>query len=408
MTGRCRYLIFSVIFGYFSSIAVAAPPPDIVEEANNSFIFVLNPDVPANDVPGLAKGLVQQNGGTLRQIYTKVLRGFSATMSEQAAALMASHIPTIQSYARNGIVYAGSQPDQSGYNGNEPQLDGQLIPWGISRVGGPADGAGRYAWILDTGIDLDNPDLNVLEAAGKNCVWRGKDKIDDSNGHGTQSAGIIAALNNDFDVVGVAAGAAVIPVRVLHNNLYGYIDEIICGIDHVASTYLSVDDNPANHVVNMSLYAEVEGQEAGVALMEEAIRNAIGENNRNNNGGRKNDRGLRFSVCAGNDSNDASYYSPARMGIEFTEVYTVTASNKTDQLYSNGNYGVSVDWAAPGVQITSLKAGGGLITWSGCSYAVPHVSGILLLGNDPVPDGFIDDGHNYFIPIATINGTSAP
>ncbi|WP_455220859.1 S8 family peptidase [Kaarinaea lacus] len=403
MVEKSRCLFFSLIFGIFPVSTMAEPPPGVIEEANSSFIFVLGPDVSANDVPGLAKGLTRQYGGALRHTYTTVLKGFSATMSQQAAALMASHNPQILRYSRNGIAYAGSQPDKSGYNGNEPQLEGQLIPWGITRVGGPADGTGRYAWVLDTGIDLDNPDLNVDEEHGKNCVWRGKDKVDDSEGHGTGNAGIIAALNNDMDVVGVAAGATVIPVRVLHNNLYSYFDEMICGIDHVASTYASIDNNVAHHVINMSIYAIVEGQEAGVELLEQAIRNAIGQNNNNSHS-----PGLRFSVCAGNESDDASNYSPARMGSEYTNVYTVTAMNKNDQLYSQGNYGVSVDWAAPGVSITSLKAGGGLITWSGCSYAVPHVSGILLLGDDPVIDGFVNDGHGYAIPIATINGTSAP
>jgi hypothetical protein len=88
-------------------------------------------------------------------------------------------------------------------------------------------------------------------------------------------------------------------------------------------------------------------------------------------------------------------------------VYTVTAINENDQLYSQGNYGSLVNWAAPGVSITSLKAGGGLITWSGCSYAVPHVSGILLQGKDPVVDGYLRGVDGTYIPIATINGTPA-
>lgn len=266
---------------------------------------------------------------------------------------------------------------------------GQITPWGILRVGGSGDGTGRHAWILDTGIDLDHPDLNVDAATGKNCVTRGKNTIDDTNGHGTQNAGIIAAKDNDIDVVGVAAGATVHPVRVLHNNLFGYFDEIICGIDHVAGVYHTVANNSLLHVINMSIYAVVEGQEDGVFEMETAIHVAI------------DNYGLRFSVCAGNEGDDAANYSPARMADP--HVYTVTAMNENDQLYTQGNYGPAVDWAAPGVAITSLKPGGGLVTWSGCSYATPHVTGILLLGNDPIPDGYVAD-----IPIATIAGAPAP
>jgi hypothetical protein len=391
MISKFKYFYYFLLVGFISTSVTASPPADVLQEANNSFIFVLSDQVPAHEVPGLAKGLVEQYGGTVRHTYSTVIRGFSAHMSEQAASLMASQNPKILSYARNGIVFAGKQPN--GNKGKGPEPAEQIIPWGIQRVGGPGDGTGRHAWVLDTGIDLENQDLDVSEGTGKNCLTRGKDTINDNNGHGTQNAGIIAALNNDIDVVGVAAGATVHPVKVLHNNLYGYFDEIICGIDHVASTFESVDAKPAHNVVNMSIYAVVEGQEAGVQLMEQAIRNVI------------NEKGLRFSVCAGNESDDAANYSPARM--TDPNVYTVTAINENDQLYSQGNYGSLVNWAAPGVSITSLKAGGGLITWSGCSYAVPHVSGILLLGEDPVVDGYVRGADGVDMPIATITGASA-
>ena len=387
MFNKYKTFFSILIFGLFSTHVTAAPPPDVVEEARNSFIFVLSSDVPAGEVSGLAKGLAKQYGGTIRHTYATAMKGFSATMSEQAASLMASHNPQILRYARNGVVYAGEQSNANKDKGPVPPE--QITPWGISRVGGSGDGTGRHAWILDTGIDLANPDLNVDESTGINCVSRGKDTIDDTIGHGTQNAGIIAAINNDIDVVGVAAGATVHPVRVLHNNLFGYFDEIICGIDHIANTYQSVDKNPSHHVVNMSIYAQVQGQEDGVALMEAAIQDAI------------DNHGLRFSVCAGNEGDNAANYSPARM--TDPNVYTVTAIDQNDQLYSRGNYGPAVNWAAPGVSVTTLKTGGGLATWSGCSYAVPHVSGILLLSNDPVPDGYVAD-----IPIATINGASAP
>ncbi len=383
-------LIFAVlILGLFPTLVTAAPPPEVLDEAKNSYIFVLSSDVAAKEVPGLAKGLAKQYGGTVRHTYAKVMKGFSATMSEQDAALLASQNPQILRYARNGVVFAGKQSNANGSGSKGPKPTEQITPWGILRVGGSGDGTGRHAWILDTGIDLANPDLNVDESTGINCVSRGKDTIDDTIGHGTQNAGIIAAINNDIDVVGVAAGATVHPVRVLHNNLYGYFDEIICGINHIANTVDSVDANPSHHVVNMSISAVVLGQEDGVALMEAAIQDAIDKH------------GLRFSVCAGNDGDDAANYSPARM--TDPNVYTVTAIDQNDQLYSRGNYGPAVNWAAPGVAVTTLKTGGGLATWSGCSYAVPHVSGILLLGNDPVPDGYVAN-----IPIATINGAPAP
>ena len=205
MINKCKSFFSILFFGLFSTVVTAAPPPDVLEEAKNSYIFVLSSDIPANQVPGLAKGLARQYAGTIRHTYAKAMKGFSATMSEQDAALMASQNPQILRYARNGIVYAGKQSNANGGKGPKPTE--QITPWGISRVGGSGDGTGRHAWILDTGIDLTNPDLDVDESTGINCVSRGKDTIDDTIGHGTQNAGIIAAINNDIDVVGVAAGA---------------------------------------------------------------------------------------------------------------------------------------------------------------------------------------------------------
>ena len=221
-----------------------------------------------------------------------------------------------------------------------------------------------------------------------------KETIDDTAGHGTSIAGIIAGLGEVTDVVGVASGATVHPVRVLHKNLWGSVDNFLCGLEHVMNTFSTVDPDPLNHVINFSIYGEVEGQEDAIALLEDSIRDGV-------------NLGLRFAVCAGNKEEDASLYSPARMGPESLDIHTVTYIDHNDILSWKGNYGSVVDWAGPGVNITSLKTGGGTSTWSGCSYATPFVAGILLLGSDPVMDGFAAGPDGYDIPIPTINGQAA-
>ena len=87
-------------------------------------------------------------------------------------------------------------------------------PWGVARVGGYVDctyGCGT-AWIIDSGIDLDHPDLNIDVERSASFV-KGKPSADDENGHGTHMAGTVAAIDNEFGVVGVAAGAEVVSVR---------------------------------------------------------------------------------------------------------------------------------------------------------------------------------------------------
>ena len=92
----------------------------------------------------------------------------------------------------------------------------------------------KRAWIIDTGIDLDHPDLNVDAASGKTFVTRTTTPNDD-NGHGTHCAGIVAAIDNTVGVVGVAAGAKVVPVKVLDKRGSGAMSVIIAGVDCVTA-----------------------------------------------------------------------------------------------------------------------------------------------------------------------------
>jgi len=245
-------------------------------------------------------------------------------------------------------------------------------PWGIARVGGPVNATGETgtAWIIDTGIDLDHRDLNVDVNRSKNFVsGRGKkaNSPEDGNGHGTHVAGTVAAIDNSIDVVGVAAGATVVAVRVLGNSGSGTISGVIAGVDYVAATGSDGD------VANMSLtgYGDYES-------LNNAVKSAA-------------DIGIMFSLAAGNDGDNADNYSPARLN--YPGVYTVSAMNSSSCLASWSNYGnPPVDYAAPGVSILSTKRGGGTTTMSGTSMAAPHVAGLLLLkhlnskGNVPCGD----------------------
>lgn len=121
------------------------------------------------------------------------------------------------------------------YGGGDPQV----TPYGINRVGGSVDGSGLTAWVIDTGVDLDHNDLNVNTQMSTSFVTT-ESSADDGNGHGTHVAGTIAALDNDIDVVGVAAGASVVGVKVLDSNGSGAYSGVIDGIDYVAET-----DHPA-------------------------------------------------------------------------------------------------------------------------------------------------------------------
>jgi len=330
--------------------------------------------VPAAEVAGRANAVARANGGRVTHIYTTALKGFAAKMPADAAARVASQNPNIAYYEPDAIAFAFPKPPWAGGNtGGETTTAcvAQETPWGITRVGGPVDGTGLTAWVIDTGIDLDHTDLNVDVDRSVNFVTRGKDSPDDGNGHGTHVAGTIAALDNDCDVVGVAAGATVVAVRVLDNSGSGSYAGVIAGVDYVAANAVNGD------AANMSL-----GGPFSLAL-NQAVQSAAAS-------------GIYFALAAGNSSADARNYSPA--SANGANIYTVSAIDSHDNFASFSNYGnPPVDCAAPGVSVLSTKKGGGTTTYSGTSMAAPHVAGLLLFGAPGVnghalgdPDGTAD------------------
>jgi subtilisin family serine protease len=335
---------------------------ELWEEAANSYIVVFRDDVLPAQVRPLATALAQEHGAGVRFTYQKAIKGFSATMSA-AAAKRLEHNPMVKYVERNGIAWAVGAPDVEAIIGQarfvtpEPP---QEVPYGITRVGGPLDGTGKHAWVIDTGIDLDHPDLNV--GPGANFIRRGGSTPNDGNGHGTHVAGTIAAINNAIDVVGVAANATVHPVRVLDNNGSGTIDSVVAGVDFVAQQAQLGD------AANMSLGAPGHFQSLHDAVFNTAAL------------------GIRFAIAAGNSSADANLAEPAH--VEHPNIFTVSAIDIFDAFAGFSNFGnPPIDFAAPGVGVLSTRAGGGTVAFSGTSMAAPHVAGLLLFGQ-PVSSGF--------------------
>jgi subtilisin family serine protease len=328
--------------------------PDAVELARGSFIFVFDETVVPGEVRGLAVALTQNFGGSVTYTYQHTIRGFAAKIPAQAAARIAQQ-PFVKYYEPDGVAYAMQRPVKPP---KEESNGKQTVPWGVTRVGGVGNWADKTAaWVIDTGIDLAHKDLNVDLDRSANFVLRGKDSPNDGNGHGTHVAGTIAAIGgNGIDVVGVAAGATLVAVRVLDNSGSGTWSAVIAGVDYVAANAEDGD------VANMSLGGpKNEAVDAAVA----AAASLEG-------------KGIKFAIAAGNSGADAGNYSPA--GVEEENVYTVSAIGQDGCLASWSNYGSVVDYAAPGVSILSTKKGGGTTTMSGTSMAAPHVAGLLLLG----------------------------
>ena len=303
---------------------------------------------PGVDVASTAGEMARGRGFAIRFLREHAAPGFSAVIP-------ASQIEAVRADPRVAIVeqdrVLSLPPVQANARPGGGGSTTQTIPWGITRIGGAGDGTGRTAWIIDSGIDLDHPDLNT----SRNChVHYAGTSPDDGNGHGTHVAGTVAAINNGSGVVGVAANAYVCSVRVLGNSGSGSLEGVTNGVNYVAA------NGAVGDVANMSV-----GASGSNATLETAVLNAAA-------------KGIKFTIAAGNSGIDANLETPAR--VNGPNVFTISAIASNNCLTSWSNYGLGVDFAAPGASILSTAKGGGTTTMSGTSMAAPHAAGVLLLG----------------------------
>lgn len=335
--------------------ASAQTTPDDLAMVADSWIFVFRDHVAPGQAPALADQAAASAGGQRGHVYSHTIKGFSAKMSATAAARLAANNPNIAYYEADQIARIVAPPSGKAKPGGGTPPP-QTTPWGITRVNGVASftGANR-AWVIDTGIDLDHPDLNVDVARSRSFLTGAQTtNPDDQNGHGSHVAGTIAAINNTIGVIGVAPGAPVVAVRVLDRRGSGSFSGVIAGVDYVAANGAPGD------VANMSLGGGVS------AALDQAVVNAAAT-------------GVKFALAAGNESDNANNHSPARAN--GPNVFTISAFSQGDVFASFSNFGnPPVDFADPGVSVFSTYKDGGFATLSGTSMATPHASGVLLLG----------------------------
>jgi subtilisin family serine protease len=295
------------------------------------------------------------------KVYAASLQGFVVRINAEEVHILLSDDRI--AYIEQDQFIPFEKPPWAGGGTDEGGSTGQEIPWGITRVNGGVNAVGKTAWIIDTGIDLDHPDLNIDLTRSRTFVSSGKDSRDpdDNDGHGTHVAGTIGAIDNDFGVIGVAAGASVVSVKVLSPR-GGTLSDVIAGVDYVGAQGRSGD------VANMSL-----GGGASKAL-DDAVKSAAAG-------------GVKFIIAAGNSGADANNYSPARAN--GPNIFTISAMNEGDTWASFSNWGnPPVDYCAPGVSVKSTYLNGGYRVLSGTSMAAPHAAGVLLLGNNAT-DGVV-------------------
>ena len=358
--------VLSAIVVFVLVLVLALPGGSVMADnpVGPSYIIVFKDTTnPSAEAPGLAKAYGLQTGF----IYEHALKGISAFVPEGRLEAL-KHDPR--------VAYVVADMERS--------IDVQSMPTGIQRIFANTnpeiaiDGSDDYrvdvdVAVIDTGIDFQHPDLNVM--GGVNCTLSIFSAYcasggDDDHYHGTHVAGTIGAIDNGIGVVGVAPGARLWAVKVLNKRGSGWSSWIIAGIDWVAANADTIE------VANMSLGG------AGFSQAEyDAIQGAV-------------NAGVAFAVAAGNEDDDANNYSPGG----FDNVLSVSAladfdgvpgglgsptcrTDQDDTLADFSNWGSEVDIAAPGVCILSTYPleQGEYGTISGTSMASPHVAGALAL-----------------------------
>jgi hypothetical protein len=207
-------------------------------------------------------------------------------------------------------------------------------------------GQGVNVVLLDTGLDIHHPDLNPNYQGGYDFVNNKPDPQDD-NGHGTAVAGVLAAAENGFGIIGVAPNARVWEFKILDANEEGSISDLLRGLDWAIAHHAQI--------VNMSL-----GTSDDNPAMHDGIKAAA-------------QAGILMTAAAGNKGDQVLF--PAA----YPEVIAVAATTSDDRIAWFSNKGPQVELAAPGTDILSTALHGKYGVVNGTSFAAPHVAGVAAL-----------------------------
>lgn len=380
MTKRVNYLIWTAVIGFFAFACqndeetLSNPQSDddclTVSSARNGsviegqYIVSLNTDGSSGGRKGAGARVFDRH----KIARTAIIKNFEGEFSTYVLHLSKDEAGELKKDDDVAMV----EPDRvvsicSCFSVIEPRL----VTWNVDHVGYD-NGIGKTAWIIDTGIDLDHPDLHVDTVMSHSFI-RGVSSPDDDNGHGTHVAGVIGALNNRIGTLGVASGATLIALKVLDKDGEGELSSILNALSYVRL------HGTAGDVINLSL-----GVDDISDILDREIQGVA-------------DKGIFIAIAAGNDKKPARDYSPGRASGK--NVFTVSAVDSLNRFANFSNYGNDVvDFAAPGVRILSSYKGGKYAIMSGTSMAAPHVAGLLL----------ITDGKIHTVGFATADPDGDP
>ena len=380
MSGAGRAVLRILIIGMVISCSVQNGRANAIP---NAYIVKVADNV---DVRDASETMARRTAGNIGHVYRKAFRGFSIRVPPGVAR---AHMR-----AQEGVL--SIEPDL------EVELCAQTLPTSIDRIDvdfcdtAKIDGMDERIdvdiAIIDTGIDIDHPDLNVVGGA-RFLPGGPPTDYDDDNGHGTEVAGVLAALDNNFGIVGVAPGARLWSIKCFDENRDANSgSDILAGIEWVVTHADTIE------ILNMSWRGIHQAP-----FHRTAIQNCVA-------------LGVVCFAAAGNDAQDV-YGLDGTFGTDddtwpayFPEVAAISAMADTDGepggmggYTSYGGYaddsfagfssysaaaipanpvnspGAAIDLLMPAVDIYSTFLHGGYSYDSGTSLASPLAAGLAAL-----------------------------
>lgn len=285
--------------------------------------------------------------------------GYTVSASDAESQALLVNVPSGQETILSGQIQAlaGVQFAGAAYEASALELvpDDPLYPLQTYLSTIQAPGGWQYftgsskviVAIIDTGIDLSNPDFSGRLVQGYDFINNDEDAMDD-NGHGTHVAGTVAATgNNSTGIAGLDWAAKIMPIKVLDSAGKGsemsVYNGIIYAVDHGAK------------VINLSL-----GFNGYSTLVASAVAYAY-------------DHGVTIVAAGGNNAGDSIIF-PASL----PHVIAVGSVNEDGSHAFYSNSGIALDVVAPGTNIFSTNLGGPTYK-TGTSMSTAEVTGLVSL-----------------------------
>lgn len=247
-------------------------------------------------------------------------------------------------------------------------------------------GEGVVVAVLDTGADINHPDL-ADDIVFQACFARDCDELpdpgQDEHGHGTNVTGIITSKGT-IAPLGIAPDADIAVYRVLSRSGFGSFSDWIAALNDIISNH------PEVKVINMSLQSRNNCPSPALTTAISTLRDmGVATFIASGNHGVKDE--LTVPACVEEAISVGAVYDSNIGSVNGWKSECSDPTTDTDQVTCWSDSDDSLDLLAPGARETSTGLGGETITYMGTSQAAPHAVAVAAMLFQAFPDLSVDE-----------------